>query len=72
MDGSPDQKHIREIVQFLFGDVGLLVNVAMEAEIPALIGPVGIGAGIVSKLQLRHICSTTHGIFSTWVGRALI
>lgn len=42
VDRGADQEAVGEVVEFGLGDVGLFVDVCAEAEVPALVGPVGV------------------------------
>lgn len=39
---SIDEEDIGEIIEFVLGDVGLLVDIAAKPQIPPLVGPITI------------------------------
>ena len=57
MDGGTDEEYIGKVVQFRLTDVGLFVDIAVESQIPALLGPIGV-TSVKSLVQTNgnHRC----------------
>ena len=65
MDGGANEEDVCEIIQLALGDVGLLIDVPMEAEIPTLIGPIAIASAFVISKGDPPFIPSTYGIFKT-------
>lgn len=44
LDGGVDQEDIGQVIELLFGGVGLLVDIAAESQVPPLVGPIAIAS----------------------------
>lgn len=70
VDGGIDEENIGEVIEFGLLDLRLLVDVAVKAQVPALIGPVSV-ASADCQLELPGMDHTidrneaTHGTFKT-------
>lgn len=74
LDARSDEKHVGQVVNLALRQVWQLVDVAMDPQVPAIIGPIAVGAfAILASVYIRPLLAgwhSTHGRFSAWVGSA--